>query len=215
MKMPQILQTLQKLALLPVVKINHSEDAIDLGNALLKGGLPCAEITFRTQAAEKAIISLTTNIPEMLVGAGTVLTVDQAKRAVDAGAKFIVTPGFDDLVVPWCLDQKILIIPGVATPTEINMALKFGVNVLKFFPAEALGGLNTLKAICAPYTNVRFVPTGGIGPDNIRSYLEQPQVLACGGSWLVQEEMISSGEFNQITQLTIEAVQIVREIRSQ
>ena len=180
--MQEILETLGRLGLVPVVKIEKAGDAVELGRALLAGGLPSAEITFRTEAAEEAIRRISSSLPEILVGAGTVLSVDQAGRAVSAGAQFIVSPGFNQKVVDWCLGKEIPVTPGVATPTEIDMALDKGLNILKFFPAEALGGLKTLKAIAAPYGDVSFIPTGGINPDNLGDYLAHPSVHCCGGS---------------------------------
>jgi 2-dehydro-3-deoxyphosphogluconate aldolase/(4S)-4-hydroxy-2-oxoglutarate aldolase len=150
----------------------------------------------------------------MLVGAGTVLTTGQAEAAVDHGAQFLVTPGFDEAVVEWSLLNDVPIFPGVATPTEINMALRHGLNILKFFPAQAFGGIATLKAISAPYGGVRFIPTGGISAQNLNDYLALPSVLACGGSWLVKKTLIASGDFETITRLTAEAVQLVQKIRS-
>jgi 2-dehydro-3-deoxyphosphogluconate aldolase/(4S)-4-hydroxy-2-oxoglutarate aldolase len=203
-----------KLGVIPVVAIENAKDASALGEALTAGGLPCAEVTFRTAAAAESIRTLATNFPEMLIGAGTVLTVAQAQQAVENGAKFLVTPGFDEEVVSFCLEKGIPIYPGVATPTEINMALKKGLSILKFFPAQALGGLPTLKAIAGPYTQVRFVPTGGINPQNLPDYLASPAVVACGGSWLVKKTLIDNGEFETIQKLAAEAVQIVQKIRS-
>lgn len=204
-------QTLGNLKLVPVVKIEKAEDALLLGKALLNGGLPCAEITFRTTAAADAINSLSKNLPEMLVGAGTVLSVDQGKKAVDAGAKFIVAPGFNPKVVNWCLKQDIPIFPGVSTPTEIEMALDVGLTLLKYFPAEAMGGINMLKAISAPYGEVKFIPTGGLNAQNLGSYLHLPMVFACGGSWFVKSNLITAGNFEEITTLTKEAVSIVQQ----
>jgi 2-dehydro-3-deoxyphosphogluconate aldolase/(4S)-4-hydroxy-2-oxoglutarate aldolase len=212
--MTNINETFYKLGVIPVVAIEDAKDATALGEALIGGGLPCAEVTFRTTAAAQSIKILSTQFPEMLVGAGTVLTVEQAQQAVENGAKFLVTPGYDEDVVSFSLENGIPIYPGVATPTEINKALKMGLNTLKFFPAEALGGLQTLKAIAAPYTEVRFVPTGGINPQNLPDYLASPAVVACGGSWLVKKTLIAAGEFGTIRQLTAEAVQIVQKIRS-
>ncbi len=206
-------QKIFQLGVIPVVAIDDAKDAAALGQALIAGGLPCAEITFRTAAAAESIRTLAEKFPEMLVGAGTVLTVDQAQQAVDGGAKFLVTPGFDEEVVAFSLSQGIPIYPGVATPTEINMALKMGLATLKFFPAEALGGLQTLKAIAGPYAQVRFIPTGGIDFQNLPDYLKSPFVVACGGSWLVTKAMIANGDFETITRLAAEAVQIVQEIR--
>jgi len=198
------------LGVVPVVAIEEAKDSLALGEALIAGGLPCAEITFRTAAAEESIQTLSRAFPEMLIGAGTVLTIDQAKRAVDGGAQFLVTPGFDEAVVTWSMAQEVPIFPGVATPTEINMALRHGLKTLKFFPAEALGGVKILKAIAAPYGEVRFIPTGGINPQNLPDYLKLPAVVACGGSWLVKKTMIANNEFNTITKLVREAVQLVQ-----
>jgi 2-dehydro-3-deoxyphosphogluconate aldolase/(4S)-4-hydroxy-2-oxoglutarate aldolase len=209
----QVLEKLGELALVPVVKIEDAQDSIGLGKALLKGGLPCAEITFRTEAAEAAIKSIASTLPEMLVGAGTVLTVDQAKRATEAGAQFIVAPGFNPRVVDWCLENNVAITPGVATPTEIEMALDKGLDVLKFFPAEAIGGIATLKAIAAPYYGIKFIPTGGIDAVNLADYLALPMVHACGGSWIVKANLISNRDFSEITNLTQEAMSIVHQQR--
>jgi 2-dehydro-3-deoxyphosphogluconate aldolase/(4S)-4-hydroxy-2-oxoglutarate aldolase len=211
--MQEILDTLGRLGLVPVVKIERDEDAVDLGRALLAGGLPCAEITFRTEAAEEAIRRISSSLPEIVLGAGTVLSVDQADRAVSAGAQFIVSPGFNQKVVDWCLRNQIPVTPGVATPTEIDMALDVGLNILKFFPAEAMGGLATLKAIAAPYVGVKFIPTGGINLDNLGDYLAHPSVHCCGGSWLVKASLITAGRFDEITQLAREAVSVVRQVR--
>jgi len=211
---PQItLETLGDLGLVPIVKIDRAEDAVPLGQALVDGDLPCAEITFRTAAAEESIRRIAAALPQAVVGAGTVLSVDQAEKAVAAGVRFIVSPGFDPKVVDWCLTRGVLAIPGVATPTEINMALDKGLNVLKFFPAEAFGGIHTLKAVAAAYGNVKFIPTGGIGPENLADYLSLPAVHACGGSWLVTSQLISSGRFAEISRLAREARATVRQVR--
>lgn len=211
--MKHVLEQLGEMGLVPVVVLKDAADALPLGQALLEGGLSCAEITFRTAAAEESIRALTSALPEMLVGAGTVLTVAQAQTAVAAGAKFVVTPGFDATVVDWCLANGVPITPGVMTPTEINMALGKGLAVLKFFPAEAAGGVATLKAIGAPYSGVKFIPTGGINAVNLADYLRLPVVHACGGSWLVADQLIANGEFSRIAQLTAEAVAIVKQCR--
>jgi 2-dehydro-3-deoxyphosphogluconate aldolase/(4S)-4-hydroxy-2-oxoglutarate aldolase len=211
--MTDLLERLGVLGVVPVVKIERAEDAVALGSALLAGGLPCAEITFRTAAAEEAIRRISSGLPEIIVGAGTVLSVDQASRAVSAGARFIVSPGFNPKVVDWCLSNDTPVTPGVATPTEIDMALDRGLNILKFFPAEAMGGVATLKAISAPYGGVRFIPTGGINVSNLATYLNLPSVHCCGGSWLVKASLISSGRFDEITRLTSEAVSEVRRVR--
>lgn len=211
--MDEILEKLGDLGVVPVVAIERAKDATRLGQALLAGGLPCAEITFRTAAAEEAIQRITSELPDVLVGAGTVLSREQAEKAVAAGARFIVSPGFDLKVVDWCLKHAIPVTPGVATPTEINMALDKGLRILKFFPAEALGGVKTLKAIAAPYGGVKFIPTGGVSAGNLADYLSLPAVHACGGSWLVKGKLISAGEFAEITRLAREAVAIVHRVR--
>lgn len=211
--MVDVLQRIGELGVVPVIAIDNAADAPKLGQALLDGGLPCAEITFRTAAAAEAIELMTAECPDVLVGAGTVMTVDQAKRASEAGVKFVVTPGFDEDVVDWCIEHDMPVTPGVVTPTEINMALKKGLNVVKFFPAEASGGVKTLKAIAAPYQGIKFIPTGGISAGNLADYLSLKSVLACGGSWMVTKELISAGRFDQISALAAEAVAVVRQIR--
>lgn len=208
-----LLTRLGQLGVIPVVKIDKADDAVPLGKALLDGGLPCAEITFRTEAAEESIKRIATNLPEVLLGAGTVLSIDQAQKAVSAGAKYIVSPGFNSRVVDWCLENEIPVTPGVATPTEIEMALERNLKILKFFPAEALGGLATLKAIAAPYVGIRFIPTGGVNLNNLAGYLSHPSVHCCGGSWLVESSLISAGKFEEIQTLTRATVKMVKEIR--
>jgi len=211
--MTDLLEKLGVLGVVPVVEIERAEDAVELGKALMAGGLPCAEITFRTAAAEEAIRRISSSLPEIIIGAGTVLSVDQANRAVSAGAQFIVSPGFNQKVVDWCLQNEIPVTPGVLTPTEIDMALDRGLKILKFFPAEAMGGIAVLKAISAPYRGVKFIPTGGISKDNLADYLALPSVHCCGGSWLVKASLISAGKFDEITRLTQEAVAVVRRVR--
>ena len=204
--MNEILKKIGELGIVPVVKIDKAADAVPLAKALIDGGLPIAEITFRTDAAEEAIGNISKAFPEMLVGAGTVLTVDQAKRAVKAGAKFMVSPGFNPVVVEYCVKNNIPITPGCSNPSDIEMALGFGIEVVKFFPAESFGGLNTLKAMSGPYGNVKFIPTGGIDSKNINDYISFNKVLACGGSWMVKDELIKNGNFAEITRLTREAI---------
>jgi 2-dehydro-3-deoxyphosphogluconate aldolase/(4S)-4-hydroxy-2-oxoglutarate aldolase len=212
--MNDILDTLGRMGVVPVVKIERAEDAVDLGKALAAGGLPCAEITFRTEAAEEAIRRIASKLPEVILGAGTVRSVDQADRAVSAGAKFIVSPGFNEKVVDWCLNNEVAVTPGVATPTEIEMATDKGLNILKFFPAEAMGGIKTLKAISAPYVGVKFIPTGGISRNNLADYLALPSVHCCGGSWLVKADLITGGNYDEITKLAQDAVSLVRNVRA-
>ena len=204
--MEKIHEKIGGLGIVPVVKIMDADDAVDLGKALLKGGLPIAEITFRTDAAEEAIKRIHTELPDILLGAGTVLTVEQAKKAVSAGAEFIVAPGFNPDVVDYCVVNNIPVVPGVNSPTQIEMALKRDLRVLKFFPAEASGGLTMLKSMAAPYGDLKFIPTGGVNMENINTYLQSDKVLACGGTWMVKPELISSGNFNEITKITSEAV---------
>jgi 2-dehydro-3-deoxyphosphogluconate aldolase/(4S)-4-hydroxy-2-oxoglutarate aldolase len=206
---------LRQLGVIPVVAIERPDAATALAEALLTGGLPCAEITFRTAAAEQVIRALSRGYPEMLVGAGTVLTIEQAVRALDAGAKFIVSPGFSTTVVGFCQGKNVPVFPGVCTPTDIQMALEAGLNVLKFFPADAFGGIKTLKALSAPFTAVEFIPTGGISAANLEEYLGFKKVLACGGSWMVKNELINEGKFEEIARLTAEAVAIERRVRAE
>ncbi|HCU80458.1 MAG: 2-dehydro-3-deoxyphosphogluconate aldolase [Chloroflexi bacterium] len=211
--MNKIIEKISAMGVVPVVAIENSADAVGLGDALMNAGLPCAEITFRTAAAASAIRTLCNSHPGILVGAGTILTTSDAEKAVDAGASFVVTPGFDSDLVEWCLAQSIPVIPGVMTPTDINAAINRKLNVLKFFPAEAAGGIKTLKAISGPYGSIKFVPTGGITISNLEEYLSLPNVVACGGSWLVNKDQISRGEFDKIESLVREAVQLIDRIR--
>ena len=204
--MNKILERIGELGIVPVVKIEKAEEALSLGKALIDGDLPIAEITFRTSAAEESIKILTRELPNFLVGAGTVLTVKQAKKAVSAGAKFIVSPGFNPKVVDYCIENSIPVTPGINNPTQIEMALERGIEVVKYFPAEASGGLPLLKSMSSPYSGIKFIPTGGINQNNLCSYLSNNKVLACGGSWMVNADLISSGNFAEITRLTKEAI---------
>lgn len=204
--MNEILKEISKIGIVPVVKIDNAKDAIPLAKALINGGLPCAEVTFRTAAAEEAIALMTKEFPEMLIGAGTVLTIEQVDKAVNAGAKFIVTPGFNEKVVKYCVDKNIPITPGCPSTSDIESALALGLDVVKFFPAENLGGINMIKALAAPYVGVKFMPTGGINAKNINSYLDCDKILACGGSWMVKDTLINEGKFDEIEALTKEAV---------
>jgi 2-dehydro-3-deoxyphosphogluconate aldolase/(4S)-4-hydroxy-2-oxoglutarate aldolase len=200
-----------EVKVVPVVRLDKAEDAVALGKALSEGGLPVAEITFRTDAAEEAIRRLAGEMPDLLVGAGTVLTIDQVRRATGAGAKFIVSPGFNPRVVEFCVGEGIPIYPGINNPMGVEAALDRGLTILKFFPAEASGGVAMLKAMAAPYVGVRYIPTGGVGLANMKSYLSQPFVHAIGGSWLVKGDLISAGRFDEITRLTSEAVAAAKE----
>lgn len=211
--MNPILEQLGQCGIVPVVVLNDAARALPLAKALCDGGLPCAEVTFRTAAAGEAIKIMSEHFPDMLVGAGTVLTLEQAAQARSAGAKFIVSPGFNPRVVQYCLDNDIPVTPGVMTPSEMELAMEMGLDVVKFFPAEPAGGLPFIKAVAAPYTRLKFMPTGGIHPGNVRDYLKYDRILACGGSWMVGAGLIDGGCFDKITELTKEAVSIVKEIR--
>ncbi len=205
--MSGVTEKIREFKLVPVVKIENAEDAPPLGNALIEGGLPVAEITFRTDAAEEAIRLMKTECSDMLIGAGTVLNIENAGKAIKAGASFIVAPGFNPEVVDFCINQGIPVFPGVANPTQVEMGLSRGLKVLKFFPAEALGGLKMLKAMGAVY-DCMYMPTGGINASNLKEYLAYERVLACGGSWMVKADLVSSGNFAEITRLTKEAVEL-------
>ena len=207
--MEDILKNIEGYGIVPVVRIEKAMDAIPLGKALLAGGLPLAEITFRTAAAEEVIRTMTERAPELIVGAGTVLTTEQAEKAIQAGARFIVSPGFNPKVVSVCREKGVPVIPGVNSPTQIEAAMECGLGVMKFFPAEESGGAPFLKAVAAPYEGIRFIPTGGINAANLIFYLSLKNVIACGGSWMVKTELISAGKFEEITRLTAEAVRIL------
>lgn len=197
---------LEEIGIIPVVVIDDENDACDLAKALIDGGLPCAEVTFRTPAAKGAIKRITEKYPDMIVGAGTILTIEQAKAAVDAGAKFIVSPGINEAVVKYCVDNNIIIVPGCANPSNIETALSYGINYVKFFPAEQAGGIDMINALSGPYTSVRFMPTGGINEKNIDKYLTNKKIFACGGSYMVNKSLIAGKRFDEITKLTKKAV---------
>jgi Entner-Doudoroff aldolase len=204
---------IERLGVFPIIVIDRVADVIPLGEALLRAGLPCAEVTFRTEAAAEAIQTLSKKFPEMLLGAGTVLKVDQADAAIDAGATFMVTPGFNHQVVDHCLQKGIDIYPGVCTPTEIDTAVTKGLSVLKFFPAEAMGGLSYLKAVSAPLSMVRYIPTGGVNLENFPDYLAFDKVLACAGTWIVKKNWLAEGRFDLIETEAANAVDMVRKVR--
>lgn len=192
--------------IVPVIKLENAEDAVPLCNALLDGGINIAEITFRTEAAADSIRNVSESMPDVFVGAGTVTSVDLAQKAIDAGAKFIISPGFNPRVVEYCQEKEMPIFPGVSSPSDIENALNYGLKVLKFFPAEANGGLKALKAMSAPYSMIRFMPTGGIDASNLLDYLKFDKIIACGGSWMVREDLIKSKNFSEVTRLTKDAV---------
>lgn len=208
-----VLDLLGGAGLMPILTLERAEDAVPVAQALIDAGLPLAEITFRTAVAEESIRQVATAVPDLLLGAGTVLTVPQAERAVEAGARFIVAPGFDAQLVDWCIEHGITVFPGVATPSEVTAAIGKGVDTLKLFPAEELGGIRLLKALAGPFREVRFVPTGGITAANLGLYLRLPNVIAVGGSWMAPPALISAGRFSDITRLAAEARQIVEEAR--
>ena len=211
--MSEMLKQIEGFGVVPVVVLNDAKDAAPLAKALCEGGLPCAEVTFRTEAAEESIRIMTEQFPEMSIGAGTVLTIDQVDRAVGAGAKFIVSPGFDPEIVDYCISKNIVVLPGCVTPSEVIQAVKRGLEVIKFFPAEQYGGVATLKALSAAFPKARFMPTGGVSAKNLAEYLGFKKIVACGGSWMVKGDMVAAGEFDKIKEMTAEAVALVKEIR--
>ena len=211
--MNAVLSELSKIGIVPVIKIDKVEDAVPLAGALIDGGLPCAEVTFRTAAAADAIAAMSAAYPDLLVGAGTVLTTEQVDKAVAAGAKFIVSPGLNPEVVKYCVEREIPIVPGINNPTGIEQALSLGLTTVKFFPAEPSGGVKMIKAMAAPYGNVTFMPTGGVGVDNLKDYLAFPKILACGGSWMVPADKIAAGDFDGIRGLVREAVDTMLDFK--
>ena len=198
-----------KFGLVPVIKLEDAAQAVPLADALCRGGLPVAEVTFRTAAGAESIRRMRAAHPEMCIGAGTVLSAEQAQQALDAGAEFIVGPGFNRAVVEFCLAKDVPVVPGCSGPTDMEMALGYGLSAVKFFPAEASGGLAALKAMSAPYGSLRFMPTGGIDAKNLKDYLAFDKVFACGGSWMVKEDLIAAGDFASVERLTAEAVGVV------
>lgn len=204
--MNEVLQKIYEIGIVPVIAIDDADKAVPLAKALVKGGLPAAEVTFRTAAAEEAIRRIVKEVPEMLVGAGTVLTKEQADRAIDAGVKFIVSPGFNPEITKYVLSKGMLMMPGTATPGEMEQAMSMGLDVVKFFPAEQNGGIAKLKAVAGPYTNLRWMPTGGVNAKNLMDYLSFPKIVACGGTWMVKKDLIEAGNWDEIERLTREAV---------
>jgi 2-dehydro-3-deoxyphosphogluconate aldolase/(4S)-4-hydroxy-2-oxoglutarate aldolase len=205
--MNEVLEKLSAIGIVPVIAISDVEKAVPLAKALVAGGIPCAEVTFRTAEAEEAIRRMAEAVPELIVGAGTVLTPEQADRAVAAGSKFIVSPGLNPKVVKHCLDKGYVITPGTANPSDVEVAIELGLEVVKFFPAEAAGGIKMIKSMAAPYTKMRFMPTGGINADNLNNYLSFDKIICCGGSWMVPKDALNAGDFDKITDLCKEAVQ--------
>ena len=203
----------EKVGVVPVVVLDRVEDALPVADVLVEGGLPSAEVTFRTACAADAIHEMSEKCPELLVGAGTVLTLDQARRAVDAGARYIVSPGYNMEVVDWCLANEVPVLPAGVTPTEVTALVNKGLAVTKFFPAAQYGGLDTIKALASVFVGHRFMPTGGVSAANLREYLACPAILACGGTWMVKPDLIRAGAFDRMLELTREAAALVREVR--
>jgi len=208
-----ISERFKQCGIVPVVVLDKKEDAIPLANALIAGGIDVAEVTFRTDAAEESIKEISENLPEMLVGAGTVLTLDQLERAVKAGAKFIVSPGFDQKIVDKCKELQVPVFPGTVTPTEIIQAINSGLNTVKFFPAGNYGGLKTIKSLAAPFTEINFMPTGGVNAANLKEFLEFDKILAVGGSWICDKKLVNEGKWDEITKLSKEAKEIYKSVR--
>jgi 2-dehydro-3-deoxyphosphogluconate aldolase / (4S)-4-hydroxy-2-oxoglutarate aldolase len=211
--MDQTLNKIQELGVIPIIEIEDSSIIEDVGRVLLAGGLPLTEITFRTSAAEVSIQKLTKTYPQIIVGAGTIINVSQAEEAVNSGAKFLVSPGFSEQIVEWAINHSILIIPGVATPSEILNAMDYGLSVLKYFPIEQLGGVKMLTSLAGPFKTIKFVPTGGISMSNLADYIRLPNVLACGGSWIAHKSLLKSGRFDEITQRARDAINVIRKAR--
>lgn len=211
--MSDVFSIIKSIGIVPVIKLENPKDSLLLGKALVEGGLPAAEVTFRTKAAAESIALLKKEFPALTTGAGTVLTIEQAEAAMAAGASFIVTPGFNPRIVDFCLAKGMPVMPGINSPSQVEQGLERGLKLLKFFPAEVSGGVKMLKALHGPYADVSFVPTGGIDTSNLESYLQLPYVAAIGGSWMVKEDLIVSGQYDRITALCAEAVALVRRMR--
>lgn len=211
--MEKLIEQIKSACIVPVIRLDSADNAVPLASALKRGGLNCAEITYRTAAAEESIRRIAESFPDMLIAAGTVLTPEQADSAIKAGAAFIVSPGFNPTVVSHCIKKGYPVIPGVITPTEVEAAMSMGLTYLKFFPAEAAGGVKMIKSLSAPYTTVKFMPTGGINIKNVADYLACDAVFACGGSWMVPSDLISEGRFDEIEILARDAAKLVKEIR--
>lgn len=206
-------EILKQAGVIPVIKLENADDAVPLAKALMAGGINSAEITFRTSAAAESIKKISEECPDMFVCAGTVLSVEQAKLAVQSGAKAVISPGTNPAVVGWCQENSIPVYPGCATPTEVEAALGMGLDTVKLFPAEVVGGVSMLKALYGPYSNVKFMPTGGVSPTNLAEYLSQPNVIACGGTWLCPQKAIADGNWQKITDLAQACTDMVGQIR--
>lgn len=206
-------EQVEKTGVVPVVVLEKVEDAVPMAQALVSGGLPAAEVTFRTAAAADCIHEMAEKCPDILVGAGTVVNLEQCKKAVDAGAKFIVSPGYDLAIIEWCLENEVNLIPGGVTPAELTTLINLGFDITKFFPANLYGGLKAIEALAAVFVGHRFMPTGGVSPDNVRDFLGSKAIIAAGGTWMVKPNLFADGDFSRVEALTAEAAAAVREIR--
>lgn len=206
-------EQVEKTGVVPVVVLDKVEDAVPMANALVSGGLPAAEVTFRTAAAADCIHEMAEKCPDILVGAGTVVNLEQCKKAVDAGAKFIVSPGYDLAIIEWCLENEVNLIPGGVTPAELTTLINLGFDITKFFPANLYGGLKAIEALAAVFVGHRFMPTGGVSPDNVREFLGSKAIIAAGGTWMVKPSLFADGDFSRVEAMTAEAAAAVREIR--
>ncbi|PSW17608.1 2-dehydro-3-deoxyphosphogluconate aldolase [Photobacterium sanctipauli] len=207
----QLIEQLKAFKVIPVIQINNVEQAVPLAKTLVENGLPVAEVTFRTEAAAEAIRLMREAYPEMCIGAGTVLNAEQVDRAIEAGAEFMVAPGLNPNTVRYCQEKNVPMVPGVNNPSQVEQALELGLTFLKFFPAEASGGINMIKSLLAPYGDISFMPTGGIGKANVRDYLAVDRVLCCGGTWMVSPKLIEAGDWDEIGRLVREAVELVND----
>ncbi len=212
--MQEIIDRISQIGVVPVIRLENAQDATDLAGALTRGGLPCAEVTFRTAAAADSIAAMHKAYPDLLIGAGTVLTPEQADTAIACGARFIVSPGLNPKTVQHCLKKGYPVLPGVCTPSEVEAGLDLGLRYLKFFPAEAAGGVKMIRAMAAPYGNVRFMPTGGVNTDNLKSYLDCKAVFACGGSWMVPGDLLEQRAFDKIEALVRTAAELIKELKA-
>ena len=208
-------EQIREIGIVPVIKLDDAAKAAPLAKALSEGGLPCAEVTFRTECAADAIRAMKEACPEMLVGAGTVLTTQQVDSAMEAGSEFIVSPGLNPDIVKYCVDRDIPVFPGCANPSDVEQAIKYGLRVVKFFPAEAMGGLKTISAMAPVYSQICFMPTGGINASNVCDYLKNDRIIACGGTWMVKPSLFADGDFSRVEELAREAAEIVRSVRWQ
>ena len=211
--MNSVLQRVYEIGIIPVIAFNSVDEALPLCKALMAGGLPAAEVTFRTACAEDCIKKIHEELPDMLLGAGTVLTVEQVEQARAAGAKFIVSPGYNEDVVKHCIDIDLPVLPGTVTPSEVTAAENLGLKVTKFFPASQYGGLSTIKALAAPFVGHRFMPTGGVSTANVEEYLSSSAIIACGGTWMVKPALFADGDFSKVEQIAREAMDVVKKVR--